>query len=177
MPPRARTMQRRSAGGLLNRQMVAPYHGPSSAFHQTFVASRESADLIRRGKTFSASVRRQLLHYFQKIPTGPLPSEHHLLHIRVIIFSRTPSKPRVSVYTSLREIMSAEKRPAAESLLSAGQLVKRQKSDANINGNRTVAIANGSAQNGALIQSVCSVVSKPLHILQLNKDTNGKTAG
>ncbi|KAF2100862.1 putative U5 snRNP complex subunit [Rhizodiscina lignyota] len=48
--------------------------------------------------------------------------------------------------------MSAEKRPAADSF-GTNQLVKRQKSDANINSN-SVAVVNGSAQNGALIQSV-----------------------
>jgi Prp8 binding protein len=50
--------------------------------------------------------------------------------------------------------MSAEKRPAAESLGSA-QLVKRQKSDASMSGNQSIAVVNGNAQNGALIQAVC----------------------
>jgi Prp8 binding protein len=48
--------------------------------------------------------------------------------------------------------MSAEKRPAGENL-SASQLVKRQRSDANIN-IRTVAVVGGNAKNGALIQAV-----------------------
>jgi hypothetical protein len=50
--------------------------------------------------------------------------------------------------------MSGEKRPAANSFGSA-QLVKRAKSDANVKGSSAVAVVNGSAQNGALIQAVC----------------------
>jgi hypothetical protein len=48
--------------------------------------------------------------------------------------------------------MSAEKRPAGEHL-AASQLVKRQRSDANIN-SRTVAVVGGNAKSGALIQAV-----------------------
>lgn len=47
----------------------------------------------------------------------------------------------------------AGKRPAHESLGVSSQLVKRQKSDASLDG-RAVAVVNGSAQSGALIQSV-----------------------
>jgi Prp8 binding protein len=48
----------------------------------------------------------------------------------------------------------SEKRPAAENYGSV-QLVKRQRSDANIGGNRSIAIVDGSVQSGALIQAVC----------------------
>ena len=50
--------------------------------------------------------------------------------------------------------MSAEKRPAADAFGST-QLVKRAKSDANVNGSSAVTVVNGTAQNGALIQAVC----------------------
>lgn len=58
--------------------------------------------------------------------------------------------------------MSSEKRPAADSFGSS-QLVKRQRSDANLGGN-SVALANGTARNGALIQAVSyhRVVAQPL---------------
>jgi hypothetical protein len=46
--------------------------------------------------------------------------------------------------------MSAEKRPAGEHL-SASQLVKRPRPDANT---RTVAVVGGNAKSGALIQAV-----------------------
>jgi len=49
--------------------------------------------------------------------------------------------------------MSGEKRPAADSFGST-QLVKRAKSDANLNGSSAIAVVNGSAQNGALVQAV-----------------------
>lgn len=52
--------------------------------------------------------------------------------------------------------MSAEKRPAADSF-GTNQLVKRQRSDANINGS-SVAVVNESAQNGAIIQSVRAIL-------------------
>lgn len=48
--------------------------------------------------------------------------------------------------------MSSEKRPAADSFGSS-QLVKRQRSDANL-GSNSVALVNGTARNGALIQAV-----------------------
>ena len=50
--------------------------------------------------------------------------------------------------------MSREKRPAADSFGST-QLVKRAKSDANLNGSSAVTVVNGPGQNGALIQAVC----------------------
>lgn len=49
----------------------------------------------------------------------------------------------------------SEKRGPSGSFGSA-QLVKRQKSDANLHNGRSVAVVNGSAQNGALIQNVCN---------------------
>ena len=49
--------------------------------------------------------------------------------------------------------MAAEKRPASNVFGSSQMVVKRQKSDANLNG-KDVAVVNGSAANGALIQSV-----------------------
>ena len=49
--------------------------------------------------------------------------------------------------------MSGEKRPAADSFGST-QLVKRAKSDANLP-NTAVAVLNGTAANGALVQVVC----------------------
>lgn len=48
--------------------------------------------------------------------------------------------------------MSREKRPAADAF-GTSQLVKRAKSDANLGGSNAVAVVNGPAQNGALIQS------------------------
>ena len=47
--------------------------------------------------------------------------------------------------------MSSEKRPARSSF-SSGALVKRQKSDTNMD--TTVAVSGSTAKNGALIQSV-----------------------
>jgi hypothetical protein len=49
--------------------------------------------------------------------------------------------------------MASEKRPTPPSF-GTSQLVKRQKSDANLGGS-AVAVING-AQNGALIQAVCT---------------------
>lgn len=49
-------------------------------------------------------------------------------------------------------MMSAEKRPAHESLGSV-QLVKRQRSDSNLN-RSAVTISSGTGKNEALIQSV-----------------------
>ena len=55
--------------------------------------------------------------------------------------------------------MSAEKRAAADAFGSS-QIVKRQKSDANLGNGGTVAVVNSSTQNGALIQAVsCTVKS------------------
>lgn len=50
--------------------------------------------------------------------------------------------------------MAAEKRPASNVFGSSQIVVKRQKSDANLNGSNAVAVTNGSSANGALIQSV-----------------------
>ncbi|KAA6416142.1 MAG: hypothetical protein FRX48_00861 [Lasallia pustulata] len=50
--------------------------------------------------------------------------------------------------------MSAEKRPASDAFGSSQMIVKRQKSDANLGNGRAVAVVNGSAANGALIQPV-----------------------
>ncbi|KAF1808210.1 WD repeat-containing protein [Eremomyces bilateralis CBS 781.70] len=49
--------------------------------------------------------------------------------------------------------MSSEKRSAPDNF-SSHQLVKRQRSDANLNSSNAIAVVNGTAQNGALIQSV-----------------------
>jgi Prp8 binding protein len=49
--------------------------------------------------------------------------------------------------------MAAEKRPAAD-VFGSSQLVKRQKSDANLGGSSAVVLANGTGQNGALVQGV-----------------------
>ncbi|KAF2813016.1 WD repeat-containing protein 57 [Mytilinidion resinicola] len=65
--------------------------------------------------------------------------------------------------------MSAEKRPAAPSFGSS-QLVKRQKSDANL-GSSAVAVVNGSAQNGALIQAVPRTSALQAPIMELTGHT------
>jgi hypothetical protein len=52
--------------------------------------------------------------------------------------------------------MSAEKRPASEGL-GAHQLVKRNRSDVNMQDGRAVAVVGSNAKSGALIQSVCVV--------------------
>ena len=49
--------------------------------------------------------------------------------------------------------MSAEKRPASNSF-GTSQLVKRQKSNVDLGGGRTVTVTNASAGDGALIQAV-----------------------
>jgi hypothetical protein len=50
-------------------------------------------------------------------------------------------------------MMSGEKRPAPDAFGSSSQLVvKRQKSDSNLNAN---AVAVRGAQNGTLVQAVC----------------------
>lgn len=58
--------------------------------------------------------------------------------------------------------MSAEKRPASDAFGSSQMIVKRQKSDANLGNGRAVAVVNGSAANGALIQpvSVCGLCDR-----------------
>lgn len=47
----------------------------------------------------------------------------------------------------------SEKRAASNSF-GTSQLVKRQKSNAELGGSKAVAVANGNAANGALIQAV-----------------------
>ena len=49
--------------------------------------------------------------------------------------------------------MPPEKRPA-DALGSTQMVVKRQKSNLDVGGGRAVALANGNAKNGALIQAV-----------------------
>ena len=65
----------------------------------------------------------------------------------------------------------AEKRSASNSFGSS-QIVKRQKSDANLGGKNTVAVVNGNAQNGALIQAVSLcvlLVAQSTAVLKLGK--------
>ncbi|MCJ1350265.1 MAG: hypothetical protein MMC33_000246 [Icmadophila ericetorum] len=50
--------------------------------------------------------------------------------------------------------MSAEKRPASDAFGSSQMVVKRQKSDANLGRGNAIALSNGSAGNGALIQAI-----------------------
>ncbi|KAI9682175.1 MAG: hypothetical protein M1817_000229 [Caeruleum heppii] len=50
--------------------------------------------------------------------------------------------------------MSAEKRPASDAFGSSQMVVKRQKSDANLSNGKAIAVVNGSAANGALIQAI-----------------------
>jgi len=64
--------------------------------------------------------------------------------------------------------MAAEKRPAPDNFGSSQLVVKRQKSDANLGNGTAVAVVGGSAQNGALIQSV-----NPLYYTKLFNDTVG----
>jgi Prp8 binding protein len=51
--------------------------------------------------------------------------------------------------------MAAEKRLGSDAFGSSQLVVKRQKSDANLGDRNAVAVVGSSAQNGALIQSVC----------------------
>ncbi|KAL1958857.1 hypothetical protein VTO42DRAFT_3694 [Malbranchea cinnamomea] len=63
--------------------------------------------------------------------------------------------------------MSAEKRPAQDSFGSS-QLVKRQRSDADLRDNKNaVAVVNSSTQNGALIQAIPRTSSLEAPILEL----------
>jgi len=55
--------------------------------------------------------------------------------------------------------MSAAKRPASNSFGSSQMVVKRQKSNADING-KAVTVTNGTGTSGALIQSVSLPLSK-----------------
>lgn len=82
--------------------------------------------------------------------------------------SRTERSARTTLLTRSVEhlspgtsTMSAEKRAATDGF-GSHQIVKRQKSDNNLN--NSVAVVNGGAQNGALIQSVCPILhSLPHH--------------
>jgi len=63
--------------------------------------------------------------------------------------------------------MSQSKRPANDAF-GSNQLVKRAKSDANLD-STAVAISSGTGQNGALIQAVCSLhgccdIAHQLHV-------------
>lgn len=56
--------------------------------------------------------------------------------------------------------MPAPKRTASDSFSSSQQLVvKRQKSDANLSNGSAIAVVGNNAQNGALVQSVCHLLS------------------
>ena len=50
--------------------------------------------------------------------------------------------------------MAAEKRPASDVFGSSQLVVKRQKSNVNLGNSRAVAVTNGNATSGALIQAV-----------------------
>ncbi|KAF2401956.1 WD40 domain-containing protein [Trichodelitschia bisporula] len=63
--------------------------------------------------------------------------------------------------------MSSEKRPAADSFGSS-QLVKRQKSDANLGNARSIALVNSSSKNGALIQTVPRTSGLQAPVMELN---------
>lgn len=65
--------------------------------------------------------------------------------------------------TSSSKEMSGEKRPASAAAFGTTQLVKRQKSDANLNGG-AIARVNG-AGGGALIQGVSSFVLEAFYTL------------
>ncbi len=61
--------------------------------------------------------------------------------------------------------MSAEKRAASNSF-GTSQLVKRQKSSTDLGGDRAVAVTNGAAGNGALIQAVSLPASDTLALTE-----------
>lgn len=50
--------------------------------------------------------------------------------------------------------MAAAKRAASNSFGASSIVVKRQKSDANLTDGRDLALSNGAARNGALVQAV-----------------------
>ncbi|MCJ1301296.1 hypothetical protein MMC08_004095 [Hypocenomyce scalaris] len=63
--------------------------------------------------------------------------------------------------------MSAEKRPASDAFGSSQMVVKRQKSDANLGNGNAVAVVNGTAANGALIQAVPRTSALQAPIMEL----------
>lgn len=63
-------------------------------------------------------------------------------------------------------VMSAEKRLASNSF-GTSQLVKRQKSNADLGNSKAVATTNASSANGALIQAVCSLKVAVLVLMDL----------
>ena len=67
--------------------------------------------------------------------------------------------------------MSGEKRAASASFGSA-QLVKRQKSDANLNGG---ALTKTNGSGGALIHGVSDTVGAHGLLVELKRDTKGNT--
>jgi Prp8 binding protein len=68
--------------------------------------------------------------------------------------------------------MSAEKRAASGSF-SSSQMVKRQKSDANLNGS-ALTVVNGSARDGAIIKAVC-LPSRCLSRFSMVLNVHGRT--
>lgn len=52
--------------------------------------------------------------------------------------------------------MAAEKRPASNAFGTSQLVVKRQKSNVNLSDSKAVAITNGNAADGALVQAVSS---------------------
>ena len=71
-----------------------------------------------------------------------------------------PTSNRSSSTYDTHDAMSREKRAASDSF-GTSQLVKRAKSDANLNGSSAVAVASGTGKKGALIQAVCPPPSEP----------------
>ena len=72
--------------------------------------------------------------------------------------------------------MSAAKRPASNSFGSSQMVVKRQKSSADING-KAVAVTNGSASSGALMQAVSSPSYYRIHSKARVLNDHNKKAG
>ena len=72
-------------------------------------------------------------------------ASHHTAHY--------PSNRPILITTAAK--MSAAKRPASNSFGSSQIIVKRQKSNTDING-KDVAVTNGGSGSGALIQAVSS---------------------
>ena len=72
--------------------------------------------------------------------------------------------------------MSAEKRPASNAFGSTQMVVKRQKSDANLGSGSAVTVVNGTATNGALIQSV-SLTYQLISSKKCSTESNAWKAG